>query len=61
MFNRISAIILLVSDMKESMKFYKDVLGMEVKADRRLGRIFKAGNCTCTSPNKGEKEIDEKY
>jgi catechol 2,3-dioxygenase-like lactoylglutathione lyase family enzyme len=31
MFNRIGAVILLVSDMKESMKFYKDVLGMEVK------------------------------
>jgi lactoylglutathione lyase len=30
MFNRIRAVILLVSDMKESMKFYKDVLGMEV-------------------------------
>jgi len=29
MFNRIGAIILLVSDMKESMKIY--VLGMEVK------------------------------
>jgi catechol-2,3-dioxygenase len=31
MFDRIGAVILLVSDMKESMKFYKDVLGMEVK------------------------------
>ena len=38
MFNRIGAVILLVSDMKKSMEFYKDVLGMELKrADRRLG------------------------
>ena len=31
MFNRIGAVILLVSNMKESMDFYKDVLGMELK------------------------------
>ena len=31
MFNRIGAVILLSSDMKRSIKFYKDVLGMELK------------------------------
>lgn len=31
MFNKIGAVILLVCDMEESMKFYKDVLGMEIK------------------------------
>ena len=31
MFNRIGAVILLVSDMKRSVKFYRDVLGMELK------------------------------
>jgi lactoylglutathione lyase len=31
MFNRISAVILLVSNMKKSIEFYKNVLGMEVK------------------------------
>jgi lactoylglutathione lyase len=31
MFNRISAVILLVSNMKKSIEFYKDVLGMEIK------------------------------
>jgi catechol 2,3-dioxygenase-like lactoylglutathione lyase family enzyme len=31
MFNRISAVILLVSNMEKSIEFYKDVLGMEVK------------------------------
>jgi lactoylglutathione lyase len=31
MFNRIGAVILLVSDMKRSTRFYRDVLGMELK------------------------------
>jgi predicted enzyme related to lactoylglutathione lyase len=33
MFNRIGAVILLVSDMKKSLKFYKDTLGMELKKE----------------------------
>ena len=31
MFDRIGAVILLVSDMKRSVKFYRDTLGMEMK------------------------------
>ena len=31
MFNKIGAVILLVSDMKKSIKFYANVLGMELK------------------------------
>jgi catechol 2,3-dioxygenase-like lactoylglutathione lyase family enzyme len=31
MFSRIGAVILLVSDLKKSVKFYRDVLGMEMK------------------------------
>ena len=31
MFSRIGAVILLVSDTRRSIKFYKDVLGMELK------------------------------
>lgn len=31
MFNRIGAVILLSSDIRRSIKFYKDVLGMELK------------------------------
>jgi catechol 2,3-dioxygenase-like lactoylglutathione lyase family enzyme len=31
MFSRIGAVILLVSDMKRSVKFYRDTLGMEMK------------------------------
>jgi catechol 2,3-dioxygenase-like lactoylglutathione lyase family enzyme len=32
MFSRIGAVILLVSDMKRSIKFYSEVLNMELKA-----------------------------
>ena len=31
MFNKIGAVILLVSDMKKSIAFYRNVLGMELK------------------------------
>jgi lactoylglutathione lyase len=31
MFGRIGAVILLVADMKRSVKFYRDTLGMEIK------------------------------
>ncbi|MGH9427003.1 MAG: VOC family protein, partial [Terriglobia bacterium] len=31
MFSRIGAVILLVTDMKKSAKFYGDVLGMKMK------------------------------
>ena len=61
MFNRISAVILLVSNMKKSIEFYKDVLGMEVKQAEDWVEFSPPGKCTCASPNKEEKEIDKKY
>ena len=33
MFNRIGAVILLVSDMKKSLMFYRDTLGMELRIE----------------------------
>ena len=33
MFSRIGAVILLVSDMKKSLIFYRDILGMELKKE----------------------------
>ena len=33
MFNRIGAVILLVSDMKKSLMFYREILGMELKKE----------------------------
>jgi lactoylglutathione lyase len=35
MFDRIGAIILLVSDMKKSIKFYRDMLQMELKQESK--------------------------
>jgi lactoylglutathione lyase len=35
MFSRIGAVILLVSDMKRSIRFYRDTLGMELKQESK--------------------------
>jgi lactoylglutathione lyase len=32
-FNKVSAVIVLVSDMKKSMEFYRDTLGMKLKQE----------------------------
>jgi lactoylglutathione lyase len=56
MFNRIGAVILLVSDMKESMKFYKDVLGMELKQQAEDWVEFsKQGTVLALHPTKEKK------
>ena len=58
MFNRIGAVILLVSDMKESMKFYKDVLGMEVKQQTEDWVEFsKQGTVLALHPTKEKKKL----
>jgi lactoylglutathione lyase len=35
MFSRIGAVILLVSDMKRSIRFYRDTLGMDLKQESK--------------------------
>ena len=58
MFNRIGAVILLVSDMKESMKFYKDVLGMELKQQTEDWVEFsKQGTVLALHPTKEKKKL----
>ena len=58
MFNRIGAIILLVSDMKESMNFYKDVLGMEVKQQTEDWVEFsKQGTVLALHPTNEKKKL----
>jgi lactoylglutathione lyase len=46
MFNKIGAVILLVSDMKKSIKFYGNVLGMELKQNpsKDWAEFSKEGN-----------------
>ena len=56
MFNRIGAVILLVSDMKKSMEFYKDVLGMELKEQAEDWVEFsKQGTVLALHPTKEKK------
>ena len=58
MFNRIGAVILLVSDMKESMEFYKDVLGMELKQQAEDWiEFFKQGTVLALHPTKKKKKL----
>ncbi len=60
MFSRIGAVILLVSDTRRSIKFYKDVLGMELKQRSKDWVEFsKQGYSACTTPYK-KKENEKK-
>jgi lactoylglutathione lyase len=43
MFNKIGAVILLVSDMKRSTKFYRDTLGMKLKQQSKDWTEFSEG------------------
>jgi len=44
MFHKIGAVILLVSDMKRSTKFYRDTLGMKLKQQSKDWTEFSEGN-----------------
>jgi catechol-2,3-dioxygenase len=58
MFNRIGAVILLVSHMKESVKFYKDVLGIEVKQQTEDWVEFsKQGTVLALHPTNQKKKL----
>ena len=57
MFSRIGAVILLVSDMKDSIKFYRDILGMEVKEKSKDWTEFsKHGTVLALHPVKKSKK-----
>lgn len=56
MFNRIGAVILLVSDMKRSIRFYRDVLGMELKEHSKEWTEFsKRGTVLALHPSKKKR------
>jgi len=56
MFDRIGAVILLVSDMKRSTKFYRDVLGMEMKQQSKDWTEFsKRGTVLALHPSKKKR------
>jgi catechol 2,3-dioxygenase-like lactoylglutathione lyase family enzyme len=56
MFDRIGAVILLVSDMKRSTRFYRDVLGMELKEQSKDWTEFsKRGTVLALHPSKKKR------
>ena len=56
MFNRIGAVILLVSEMKRSTRFYRDVLGMELKEQSKDWTEFsKRGTVLALHPSKKKR------
>jgi catechol 2,3-dioxygenase-like lactoylglutathione lyase family enzyme len=56
MFNRIGAVILLVSDMKRSTRFYRDVLGMKLKEQSKDWTEFsKRGTVLALHPSKNKR------
>lgn len=56
MFNRIGAVILLVSDMKRSTRFYRDILGMELKEQSKDWTEFsKRGTVLALHPSKKKR------
>jgi lactoylglutathione lyase len=57
MFNRIGAVILLVHDMKKSIDFYSNVLGMEKKRESEdWVEFLKQGTVLALHPMKKKKE-----
>ena len=56
MFNKIGAIILLVGDIKQSIEFYRDVLGMQLKHDSEDWVEFSKGTSTCPCATPGKEK-----
>jgi lactoylglutathione lyase len=57
MFNRIGAVILLVSDMKRSTKFYRETLGMKLKQQSKDWTEFSEGGTVLALHPSGRKKI----
>ena len=65
MFNKVGAVILLVSNIKKSIKFYRNVLGMELKqhASKDWAEFSKEGNTVLALhpiKKKGKKKLIKK-
>jgi predicted enzyme related to lactoylglutathione lyase len=57
MFHKIGAVILLVSDMKRSTKFYRDTLGMKLKQQSRGWTEFSEGGTVLALHPASKKKI----
>lgn len=64
MFNRIGAVILLVENLRRSIEFYRDVLGLQLKQESEDWVEFSKGSSTVLAlhpANKIRKEKREKH
>jgi len=57
MFHKIGAVILLVSDMKRSVKFYRDTLGMKLKQQSKGWTEFSDGGTVLALHPASRKKI----
>jgi predicted enzyme related to lactoylglutathione lyase len=57
MFHKIGAVILLVSDMKSSIKFYRDILGMKLKEQSKDWTEFSEGGTVLALHPTSKKKI----
>lgn len=57
MFHKIGAVILLVSDMKRSTKFYRDTLGMKLKQQSKDWTEFSEGGTVLALHPSSKKRI----
>ena len=57
MFHKIGAVILLVSDMKKSTKFYRDTLGMKQRQQSKDWTEFSEGGTVLALHPSGRKKI----
>ncbi|HEV8405151.1 MAG TPA: VOC family protein [Nitrososphaera sp.] len=57
MFHKIGAVILLVSNMKSSIKFYRDILGMKLKEQSKDWTEFSEGGTVLALHPTSKKKI----
>ena len=60
MFNKIGAIILLVADLKRSIEFYRDVLGMQLEQESEDWVEFSKGSSTVLALHPARKSSRKK-
>lgn len=60
MFNKIGAVILLVGDLKQSIEFYRDILGMQLKQESEDWVEFSKGSSTVLALHPARKSRSKK-
>ena len=60
MFSKIGAVILLVDDLKKSINFYRDVLGLQIKQETEDWVEFSKGTATVLALHPSKKQHSKK-